>query len=259
MSFDEIPIDERLDCQKVVVDTKDKHKLFGIIVKHKFSSKHNDLDPILIYFQGNAGNVLARIPIFSRILLSSSKGSVSNLQIIAISYRGYWLSTGSPSEVGIQKDSMSIYEFVREVYPKNPIYIYGHSLGGAVALHLASDPRVQKDLKGIIIENTFTSIEDMVTTIYPQKWLPYRYLVHIPLLLRNKWDNKRVIREISTPIMFLSSKKDELVPQDQMRELHELSRTSKVWVEFKNALHEDIFFHRGYCEAIYQFINETKL
>ncbi|CAG8450606.1 16195_t:CDS:2 [Acaulospora colombiana] len=52
MSFDEVLIDNRLVCQKVVVDTEDKHKLFGIMVKRKSSSERGELDPILIYFQG---------------------------------------------------------------------------------------------------------------------------------------------------------------------------------------------------------------
>ncbi|CAG8781708.1 34325_t:CDS:2, partial [Racocetra persica] len=253
LTLEEVHIDKRLECKQVVVETRDKCKLAGIIVKAKNNDNKiiDDREPIIIYFQGNAGNMLFRIPIFSQLILYSTN-IVKKVQIVAVGYRGYWFSTGSPSEKGLQIDALAIYEFVRALYPKNPVYIYGHSLGGAVALYLASNVKIQKELKGIIIENAFTSIKDMVTTIYPQKWLPYKYLVNIPLLNRNKWDNYRMIQGIKIPILFLSSRNDEIVPQEQMIELHKMAKISKkkVWVEFKNALHEDIFSHKGFVEAI---------
>ncbi|CAH1770645.1 24373_t:CDS:1, partial [Entrophospora sp. SA101] len=55
---------------------------------------------------------------------------------------------------GLKMDATSIYKFVQSLYPENPIYVYGHSLGGAVALYLASHPQIQFDIKGAIIENT---------------------------------------------------------------------------------------------------------
>jgi len=271
LAFDESLIDKRLVCKQVTVETVDRCKLAGIILRSKMmeeeksksvkevDASYRDDDPVMIYFQGNAGNTLLRLPLFSRLLLPST-GSIPNLHIAAISYRGYWLSTGSPSEHGLQKDAIAIYEFVRKLFPKNPLYVYGHSLGGAVGLYLASQPNIQKDLRGIIIENTFTSIKDMVITLYPQNWLPYRYLVRLPFVLWNKWENSRVIREITTPILFLSSRNDEIVPQEQMLELYKLAGKSekKVWVNFDKALHMDTHTYKGYVEAIKKFINETK-
>ncbi|CAG8572483.1 39379_t:CDS:2 [Gigaspora margarita] len=264
LTLEEMRIDKRLECKQVTIETRDKCKLAGIIVKaRKVDNKitdvmFDDLEPIIIYFQGNAGNMLFRIPIFTKLILYSTN-IVKNLQIVAIGYRGYWFSTGSPSEKGLKIDALAIYDSVRALYPKNPIYIYGHSLGGAVALYLASNEKIQKDLKGIIIENAFTSIKDMVTTIYPQKWLPYKYLVNIPFLNRNKWDNYHMIQGIKIPILFLSSRNDEIVPQEQMIELHKKAKMSKkkVWIEFENALHEDIYSHKGFVEAIKVFINES--
>ncbi|CAJ0762112.1 9472_t:CDS:2, partial [Entrophospora sp. SA101] len=200
--FDESLIDKRLVCKLVEAKSDDGCKLIGIIIRNKSLKGENPSiirdaienfskqDPVLIYFQGNAGNMLHRLPIFYRLLLpTTSKSTITNLIIVAIGYRGYWLSNGSPSEDGLKMDATSIYKFVRSLYPENPIYVYGHSLGGAVALYLASHPQIQSDIKGTIIENTFTSIKDMVIELYPQKWLPYRYLASIPLFLRNRWEN----------------------------------------------------------------------
>ncbi|CAB4424479.1 unnamed protein product [Rhizophagus irregularis] len=262
LPFDESLIDKRLVCKQVTVETVDKCKLAGIIltksVEGEVDVRYRDDVPVMIYFQGNAGNTLLRLPLFSRLLLPPTS-SIPNLYIVAISYRGYWLSTGSPSEYGLQKDAIAIYEFVRKLFPKNPLYVYGHSLGGAVGLYLASQSNIQNDLRGIIIENTFTSIKDMVTTIYPQNWLPYKYLVRLPFVLWNKWENSRVIQEVTAPILFLSSRNDEIVPQEQMLELYKLAGKSekKIWVNFDKALHMDTYVHKGYVEAINKFISET--
>ncbi|CAJ0634122.1 16690_t:CDS:2 [Entrophospora sp. SA101] len=206
--FDESLIDKRLVCKLVEAKSDDGCKLIGIIIRNKSLKGENPSiirdaienfskqDPVLIYFQGNAGNMLHRLPIFHRLLLpTTSKSTITNLIIVAIGYRGYWLSNGSPSEDGLKMDATSIYKFVRSLYPENPIYVYGHSLGGAVALYLASHPQIQSDIKGTIIENTFTSIKDMVIELYPQKWLPYRYLASIPLFLRNRWENDEMEME----------------------------------------------------------------
>ncbi|CAG8533968.1 10050_t:CDS:2 [Funneliformis caledonium] len=264
LAFDESLVDKRLVSKQVKVKTSDMHELVGIILRAKATSIKDDVRdgsnaPVMIYLQGNAGNTLLRLPLFSRLLLPP-KNSIPNLHVVAISYRGYWLSTGSPSEYGLKKDAIAIYEYVRELFPKNPLYVYGHSLGGAVALYLASQQNIQKDLKGIIIENTFTSIKDMVLSIYPQKWLPYKYLVRLPFILWNKWDNSRTIQGITTPILFLSSYNDEIVPRKQMLELFRLAEKSKkkVWINFDKALHMDTYIHRGYVKEINQFIEETK-
>ncbi|CAG8496876.1 13225_t:CDS:2 [Ambispora gerdemannii] len=265
-------IDKRLICKQIEILTKDRCKLSGVFIRNKplnYEDHGNtspygvrDTDPILIYFQGNAGNVIVRLPIFMLTLLSARNGQLSNLTIIAPSYRGYWQSTGRPSERGLQSDAIAVYEYIHQNFPTNPLYLYGHSLGGSVAIYLAKqiqDYNNNHQLRGIILENVFTSIKDMIVTIYPQKWLPYRYLINFPFLIRNKWDNVTMIREINVPILFLSSRNDEIVPQKQMRQLYLVAEKTpkKIWKEFRNGLHQDTFLQNGYSEGIIEFIRNT--
>ncbi|KAG9296439.1 hypothetical protein G9A89_015031 [Geosiphon pyriformis] len=271
--FDEKSIDNRIFCHMINFKAKDGCNLAGIIARAKRPDVPNtfmktnvlkmcteDIHPIIIYFQGNAGNTILRLPLFQRILLSpTTKNDVANLTIVAPSYRGYWLSSGRPSEQGLKQDALGIFDYVQHHYPKNPIYLYGHSLGGCVTIYLASQPHVQDKIRGIILENTFTSIHDMIVTLYPQKWLPYRYLANVSFLIRNKWDNAFLIQEIQTPLLFLSSRNDEVVPQEQMLKLRDLAKkcNKKIWVEFEKGLHMDTFLQNGYTEAIKNFIKET--
>ncbi|CAG8473509.1 8581_t:CDS:2 [Paraglomus occultum] len=270
VQLDNTLVDQRMLCKKVNVWTQDGCKLAGIIVRAKKSKEFqagldetswrdiDDNDPVMIYFQGNAGTMLTRLPVFERLLLHQTK-STPNLTIAGIGYRGYWLSTGHPFEKGLQRDALAIFDFVRQQFPKNPLYLYGHSLGGAVMLYLASHPHVQREVKGIILENTFTSMQDMAATLYPQSWLPYKYLARSPYILRSRWESEKRIRAVTTPILFLSSVDDEIIPQSQMMRLRDNAINAKftTWIEFHNALHMNTYMQDGYLEAIKQFIDKT--
>ena len=89
----------------------------------------------------------------------------------------------------------------------------GRSLGGAVAsymVHLDDSPFV-----GLVLENTFTSISDMVDKLFYVvsnfKWL----------ILENFWDTSHIISKIELPILFISGDADELVPCEMTRTLYE--------------------------------------
>jgi pimeloyl-ACP methyl ester carboxylesterase len=75
-----------------------------------------------------------------------------------ISYRGYGLSEGTPSEIGLQFDAQASLDYLlsRNDFDKSKIIIFGQSIGGAVSIHLASQN--PDKISGIIVENTFLSI-----------------------------------------------------------------------------------------------------
>ena len=92
-----------------------------------------------------------------------------------IDYRGYGNSEGTPSEGGLKLDAQATLDFIskREDIDQTKLYVFGRSLGGAVAVQLCMDPIVP--IKGIILENTFTSIPDMMDELFPVVSLFKRY------------------------------------------------------------------------------------
>jgi pimeloyl-ACP methyl ester carboxylesterase len=224
----------------------------------------SSVNPIIIYFQGNAGNMLQRIPVFERILAQLPLTS----RIMAIHTRGYGGSNGRPTQSGLRQDALSILDYTMNRYggQKTPIFIYGHSIGGAVALHLALDAARHytiSPIRGLILENTFTSMEALVGAIFP-RWMPYKYLARY--FLYDRWDTERAIRETSIklpPTLLLSGRKDELVPALMMQQLAQTIESTHsprpIYKEFPHGLHENTYLQPGYSQVIAQFVENNAI
>lgn len=100
--------------------------------------------------------------------------------------------------------------------------MHGRSLGGAVAIYSASQLLEFKfDLKGIIVENTFLSISEMVEVIFP------KLKFFSKIILKNFWPSKNRIDSIKSPMLFVISWKDEIVPKFHMEELYKRAKNAR--------------------------------
>lgn len=116
-----------------------------------------------------------------------------------VSYRGYGSSEGSPSENGLKMDAKAALAYARDrtdVLDVSRLYLFGRSIGGACALAVAETPDAQRMLRGVVVENTFTSIDDMIDHIMPA-------LRFVKPLNRNKWNSLDGIRKVTLPILFI--------------------------------------------------------
>jgi fermentation-respiration switch protein FrsA (DUF1100 family) len=135
---------------------------------------------------------------------------------------------------------------------KTKIIAYGQSLGGAVAIDVVA--RNPDAFAGLMIENTFLSVTKMIPHVIPM-------LKNLTWLCHLNWPSESSMRQIvKTPILFLSGKKDELVPPSHMRTLYEISptRATKVWKEFANGTHNDTCIQQGYFSAIRDFLLDIR-
>jgi pimeloyl-ACP methyl ester carboxylesterase len=133
-----------LDAQEVVLDTADGEKLIGWYVPPR------DGKPLVLYFHGNAGALQHRVDRF-RALIAPGNG------LLALSYRGYGGSTGSPSEAGLIADAEAAYRFALARAPAERIVAFGESLGSGVAVALAASRQVG----AVVLEAPFTSAADV--------------------------------------------------------------------------------------------------
>lgn len=228
-----------LVVRKVEITTADRVRLRGFTVeKEEGKAKEKD-GPVVVYFQGNAGNMIHRLGLFRTMV-----EAVPELTVVGICYRGYGSSSGRASERGLERDAAAMMAYVKAAYPvARPIYMYGHSLGGAVAVQqLVRDNKsgCGERIRGLVLENTYTSIEDMVRALYP-RYTPYPWLAKY--FLWNRWPTLRRISQIHQPILFLCSERDELVPPEHTQRLYDAASqsTHRVLVRFTKSTHMDIF------------------
>ncbi|KZF26783.1 alpha/beta-hydrolase [Xylona heveae TC161] len=236
------------DFEELSIPTPDGESLSAFFIRPSNRSFANNVT--LLMFHGNAGNIGHRLPI-ARVLEESIGCNVLMLQ-----YRGYGLSTGSPSEQGLLIDGQTGLDYLRNraETANSKIVIYGQSLGGALSIQLAAKNHAEGDIAGLILENTFTSMRKLIPSAFP----PARYLAR---LCHQVWPSETFLPEIeSIPILFLSGLQDEIVPPSHMRHLYTISRAkTKIWKSFPQGTHNDTVAERGYFDAIAEFIDEHVL
>jgi len=163
---------------EVTIETPDGETPFGLF-RPPCSGR-----PTIIVFHGN-GDAAAFQHAKADALTRSGFG------VLLAEYRGYPGSTGSPSEAGLYIDATAAYDFVRTRTP-GPVGAYGHSLGAAVAIHLAS----VRDLYALVLESPFDSLLAVARRHYP--WVPA-----IGKLLKHPFRSDQVISDITAPILIL--------------------------------------------------------
>ncbi len=171
----------------------------------------NPRAPVLLYLHGARRNV------------SSSGFRIRQMQelgfsVLAIDYRGFGRSSeGLPSEATVAEDALAAWAWLDRHHGRQPRYIFGHSLGGAIAVQLASDV---KDTKGLILEGTFTSIPDVFETM-KWGWLP------ITPLITQRFDSARKIALLTLPVLVVHGEADTLIRPELGRALFERATAPK--------------------------------
>ncbi|KAI5122877.1 hypothetical protein M0805_003329 [Coniferiporia weirii] len=210
--------------------------------------------PTVVMFHGNGGNAGHRIPLAKMFFVEM------RCNVLMLSYRGYGLSEGSPSEKGLRMDAQTALDYLTSnvTLCKSPIILYGQSIGGAVAIDLAS--RNPSAIRALILENTFLSIPRLIPTAMPG-------LSRVTFLCHQKWDSASRLPFIpaETPILMLSGTRDEVVPRVHMAELERLLRNVPGkprrrgrLVEFSEGTHNDTCVQRGYWTAVADFIESLE-
>ena len=171
---------------------------------------------VVLFSHGNAGNIANRL---ESIGLLRELG----LSVFVYDYGGYGESSGKPSEARCYADARAAYRYLTEergIDPKQ-IVLFGRSLGGAVAIDLATEVPAA----AVVAESCFLSIDDMARETYP--FLP------LGPLLRHHFANKDKIGSIDAPILVVHSPDDEIVPYAHGRELFERAKEPKTFLEIR--------------------------
>ena len=158
--------------------------------------------------------------------------------VLVIDYRGFGESYGyrNLSEASVYEDALAALRYLKDVrrFAPHKIFIYGHSLGGAVAIELATQEE-SSDTAGLIVEGTFTSIQDMSALRY----YGLLRLIPVSLLLTEKFDSLSKIKSVQLPILFIHGKEDKKVPFKMSKSLHKAAGGAHTLCLIDGAGHEN--------------------
>ena len=193
------PCEHQVPWEDVRLTASDGVKLHAWFLRPESLSERRSR-ATLLFFHENAGNMGLRMENLRMMY------QALNCNIIILSYRGYGESEGLPAEEGMYLDAEATLQWAlaREDIDRTRIVLFGRSLGGGVAIDLASKHESESglglrgELSCVIVENTFASIGAMVDVLFP-------YLSFLKkLILRLKWESSTKIKVVTKPILFLS-------------------------------------------------------
>ena len=177
-----------------------------------------ETDQVLLYFHGNGGNI-------SSNLSHAQRFNSMGFSVLLIDYRGYGQSTGPfPSEARLYEDAAASWQYLVETRGIDPeqIVIYGHSLGGAIAIQLASQ---YPGARALIVQGTFTSMRDMARLTW------YDNLFPVDWLLTQRFDSIDRVPQLTLPLLFIHGDSDTTIPPTMSERLYEVASDPKeLWI-----------------------------
>src|ERR1700716_4358601 len=172
-----------------------------------------DGHPLILYFPGNGGAVVARVPRF-RMFAASGYG------LLAVSYRGYGGSTGSPTQTGLMRDGKAPNGEARaRGYESDHIVLRGESLGTGVATALAAT----HEAAALVLDSPYSSAVDVAAAHYGV--LPVRWLMF------DQFRSDLAIRNVPIPILIVHGDEDRVIPIRLATRLFELANEPKMFIK----------------------------
>ncbi len=206
--------------------------------------------PVVLYFGGNAANRRYRT-------LEVAALADAGADVLIFDYRGYGDNLGDPTEEGLARDARAVWRFATDTKKIEPrrIVLFGESLGGGVAIGLASELTQKKTPPtGVILRSTFSSLTDAGAYHFP--WLPVRWL------LFERFPSEQRIRDVTCPLLQFHGRRDTIIPLRLGKKLFaaapekSASGVAKQFVELPNADHNDVMETSGtdVSKAVREFL-----
>jgi fermentation-respiration switch protein FrsA (DUF1100 family) len=170
------------------------------------------------------------------------------VNVLAFDYRGFGESGGAISEAGLYRDADAAYRYLRTArgVPPERIVIFGHSLGSAVAIELAT----RVPAAGLVVEGALTSVPDRAGELYP--FLP------VSLVAASRFASRERIAAVRMPKLLLHATADDVIPLAHGRRLFALAAEPKRLVELDGG-HDDAYTvdRARYFAAFAAFVREV--
>lgn len=196
----------------------------------------------MLYIHHNSVNIGANV---SQALQFQKLG----YSVFLFDYRGFGQSEGEfPTEAQVYEDAEAAWNYltqVRKVSPKR-IVIYGHSVGGAIAINLATH---HPDARALIVQSSFTSMRDMT------KRFGIFWVLPVDLLLHQKFESLQKIKSVKLPVLIIQGTEDIQIPVKMGRSLYDAAPSPKQLLIVEKGGHDN-HMSPHYTQQVERFIEE---
>lgn len=191
--------------------------------------------PVILYFQGNAGNISDRA-YKAQDLMNWGYG------VFLLGYPGYSGNPGWPSEAGLYAAAQAAVAYLEgKGVEKNGIVLYGESLGTGIAVELAAGDTY----RAVVLEAPYTSITDIAASTY--------WFVPVRLLLKDRFENLTKISGLGAPLLVLHGRADRVIPYSHGEKVFDAAPDPKAMKSYDNGGHSDLFDH-GAALDVHDFL-----
>src|SRR5436190_6304050 len=218
--------------QAATIATGDREQLRAWFLPHERARA------LVVYFHGNGGNLSDWLPILAGI-------HRAGFSVAAIDYRGYGLSTGSPSEQGLYRDVDAALEWAVPLRPQGvPLVFWGRSLGTTMAAYAATHTHPQ----GVILESGFPDLGSVVQSSWPLRFLS--------LFSSYRFPTAQYARQAGCPVLVMHGDADHVIPLAAGRALYEGLPDPKRFEVIPGADHNDAVppDPQRYWRAVEEFV-----
>ncbi len=227
-----------LPAEDVWLQTSDGVKL------HAWWIPYENAEFTFVAFHGNAANIAARADVY-RFLHALP------VHVLAVEYRGYGRSEGSPGEAGLYLDAQAAYDYLarqRSIAPRR-IISYGQSLGTAVAVDLAA----KREVGGVVLEAPFPSTRAVVRRVY---W----FLPGVEFVARSRFDTASKLARIHAPILVVHCAHDPVLAFPLGEKVFAGAREPKFLWRVERECHEEtsLVAPKEYRAQLLAFLNRVK-
>lgn len=227
------PEDMGIRFQEIALTTRDGEKVYAWFLEQSRAETE------VIFFHGNGGN----LSLWLDFLVTLYEHPFT---VLALDYRGYGKSTGSPSEEGLYQDTEALLEYFWKTLhrPGRKVVYWGRSLGGGMAAYACTI----REPDGLILEAAFPSKKSLLSH--------YPVLSLLGLFSRYQFPTAEFLRSFSKPVLVIHGDRDRIVPLQEGQKLLAELRTKKDFYTVRGADHNNL--HQvdpeGYRARVQEFV-----
>ncbi|MEM9482842.1 MAG: alpha/beta hydrolase [Cyanobacteria bacterium P01_F01_bin.116] len=243
----ETPADQQLDYEEVWIDAEGKaapgRGLHGWWLPG-FAGELAGLT--LLYLHGNGENIGANLGLAHRY-------QRMGFNVLLVDYRGYGLSPGPfPNEQRVYEDAIAAYRYITDTQqiPAQQLWLFGHSLGGAIAIELA----IQRPAAGLIVQSSFSSMLQAVQLTGQYNWFP------VDWILTQRFDSISKVPRLQIPVLYIHGVEDDTTAAVMSEQLHiESPPPKQLWL-VPEANHNNVATTAGpkYVTTIETFVQQMQ-